>query len=104
MQSRPGYDFLVLFAHRLRTVSCGNPHGTDVLDDFGSQTRVRKILEIPLKTSSQRPKTGKKRPETEKKEILGGLLGILGALGPLLGDLGSVLAGLGRSWAALGRS
>ena len=80
MQSRPGYDFLVLLAHRLRTVSCGNPHGTDVLDDFGSQTRVRKILEIPLKTSSQRPKTGKKRPETEKKEVLGGLSGVLGAL------------------------
>ena len=86
MHSRPGYDFLVLLAHRVRTVSCSNPHGTDVLDDFGSPTRVRKILEIPLKTSSQRPKTGKKRPEAAKKrrswEVFWGSWEHLGDLGP----------------------
>ena len=87
MQSRPGYDFLVLFVHRLRTVSCGNPHGTDVLDDFGSQTRVRKIIEIPLKTLSQRLKTAKTHPKIKKRRSwlpLGASWGLLGPLGTVL--------------------
>ena len=50
---------MVFYSHRSNTVPCANRNGTDDFDDFGSQTQVGKILEIPLKTSSQRLKRKK---------------------------------------------